>query len=68
MLAARKTVVPVPVEVGREGLGTLASRQSCVLGAGKNKREMQFKSLLGSARTFFNIKYSHSNEKPVDFI
>lgn len=33
MLAARKTVVPVPVEVGREGLGTLASRQSCVMGA-----------------------------------
>lgn len=31
MLAARETVVPV--EVGREGLGTLASRQSCAMGA-----------------------------------
>lgn len=31
MLAARETVVPA--EVGREGLGTLASRQSCAMGA-----------------------------------
>lgn len=39
MLAAGETVVPV--RVGREGLGTLASRQSCEVGpAAPGKEEL----------------------------